>query len=228
MPQQFPPVSPLISQAFIIAMAKYNEELTRMTNLSARLSMRGLVPLAVMDIQRMSQLDCVLLSLEDERAAKMAGLAPEGNIIDFNYEKMFAELWVGGWYEILRAVRQRAGEAAARGDKTSGVEYADEFKSLLADFEQLRMPLEKYEIAKDKGLKEPLVFKRYPPNDDDTDNYIYDKEDPQRNHRMPSGLSARGSVMWLAMNPTSHEEHWIERRGLSERLLRLADHPTMK
>ena len=49
---------------------------------------------------------------------------------------------------------------------------SEEFKSLLTDFEQLRMPLEKYEIARDKSLPGPLPMKRYPPNNDETDEYI--------------------------------------------------------
>ena len=180
-----------------------------------------------MDIQRLGDLDLLLRCMEDELVAKAAGEIPAGDMFAYHYQKMFSELWVGGWYEILRAMRQRAKEALDRGDQTSGLATSDDFNSLLSDFERLRIPLEKYEIAKDKKLKRPLPMKRYPPNNDETDHVVYDSDDPQRSHHMLSGPSGRGSLTWLALDHSSDQEYWVERRGLSERLLALANHPAL-
>jgi hypothetical protein len=228
MPLNETPVSSLIAQAFAIAMRKYNAEATVMTQLSHRMAARCLVPVASADIQRQSHLDLVLRCMEDEQAARAAGSLPKGNMMTFHYQKLFSDMWIGGWYEILRALRQRADEALRRGESTCGFEASEEFKSLLADLERLRMPLEKYEIAKDRSMSGPLTMTRYPPNNDETDNYVYDPNDPRRDHIMPTGISSRGSVMWLALDHTSDRQYWIERRELSERLLALANHPTMK
>jgi|SRR5450759_2428863 len=190
---QTPPVSSLIAHAFSIAMTKYNAELTQMTNLSGRMASRCLIPFASMDIQRQSHLDLLLRCMEDEQAVRTAADA-EDNILTFHYQSMFSETWIGGWYEILRAIRQRADEALARGDKTSGLEASDEFKSLLIDFELLRIPLEKYEIAKDRSLKAPLLMTRYPLNNDESDDHVYDRQDPKREYHMPKGVSLIGNV----------------------------------
>jgi hypothetical protein len=223
-----PLVSALIPQAFNVAKAKCPDEYRAWTDLSPRLAARSLVPLAVVDIQRLGDLDLLLRCMEDEHVAKAAGEVLAGDMFGHHYQKMFSEMWIGGWYEILRAIRQRAEEASKRGDQTSGLTTSDEFNRLLSDIERLRMPLEKYEIAKDKSLKRPLPMKRYPPNSDATDDVVYDSKDPQRSHHMPSGLSGRGSLTWLALDHTSDNEYWIERRNLSERLLALANHPALK
>jgi hypothetical protein len=36
---------------------------------------------------------------------------------------------------------------------------------------------------------------------------------------MPSGFSARGSVMWQVIDLRAKTERWIERRDLSDRIL---------
>jgi hypothetical protein len=221
-------VSTLIPQAFSVAKAKYPAEHQAWITLSHRLAGRSFVPLASMDMQRLGDLDLLLRCMEDELVAKVAGEIPAGDMLGFHYQKMFSEMWIGGWYEIMRAIRQRAEEASDRGDQTSGLATSDEFNSLLKDFERLRIPLEKYEIAKDKVLKKPLTMKRYPPKNDETDDVVYDRNDRQRSHHMPSGPSGRGSITWLALDHTSDNEYWIERRDLSERLLALTNHPALK
>src|SRR5260370_38857687 len=96
----------------------------------------------------------------------------------------------------------------------------DEFKSVFADLELLRMPLAKFEIAKDKNLEQPLPMRRV--GDDETKPIeFYDPKDPSRFHIMPKGVSARGSAVWLALDVRNSRQHWIERRDLPDRLLSL-------
>jgi hypothetical protein len=95
------------------------------------------------------------------------------------------------------------------------------FKTPLADLELLRMPIAKYEIAKDKSMKRPLNLITRPRSDGTTDNHVYDKNDPSRSHPMQTGISDRGSMMWLAIEHSVPRQYWIERRGLADRLLAL-------
>ena len=80
----------------------------------------------------------------------------------------------------------------------------------------------KFEIAKDRKLREPLKLQKVPPNNDATDQAAYDGKDPARYHIMPSGMSSRGSVCWLALDHLTKSEHWVERRDLAERLLAMS------
>ncbi|WOH47852.1 hypothetical protein [Bradyrhizobium sp. sBnM-33] len=140
--------------------------------------------------------------------------------LTFHYQVMLSENWVVACYEILRAFRQRDDEANLGID---GVSAMAAFKSMFADLELLRMPLAKYEIAKDSQMKEPLTMRAIPPNNDATDKHIYDKKDPTRSHIMPTGMSGRGSMMWLVLDHSVPREYWVERQDLSNRLLALAN-----
>jgi hypothetical protein len=62
---------------------------------------------------------------------------------------------------------------------------------------------------------------RQPPNNDDSDSYRYSPDDPQKAHIMPTGLSARGSLMWRVIDLRSKRSYWLERRPLSERIVEL-------
>lgn len=142
--------------------------------------------------------------------------------MDFSvhYQMMFSETWIVGCYEILRTFQQRDREAAAAGQSPSGVCELDEFKSVFTDFELLRMPIAKSEIAKDKKLEQPLPMHRV--GDDKTKPIeFYDPKDPGRFHIIPTAASARGSAMWLALDGRNLQQYWVERRDLSDRLLAL-------
>jgi hypothetical protein len=138
----------------------------------------------------------------------------------FHYQVMLSESWVVNYYEILRAFRQRDDEANLGVD---GVSAMAAFKSIFADVELLRMPLAKYEIAKDRRMKEPLTMRAIPPNNDATDEHVYDKKDPTRSHIMPTGMSGRGSMTWLVLDHSVPREYWVERQDLADRLLALAN-----
>lgn len=210
-----PPVSLLLNSIFNVARAKYKAENEAWVQLSLRLSGRFKLVTAMSSIQREGNLDILLRCLEDEFDVNKD---TSGMDFSFHYQMMFSETWIVGCYEILRAFRQRDREAAAAGKSTSGVSELDEFKSIFTDFELLRMPMAKFEIAKDNKLEQPLPMCRV--GDGETKPIeFYDPKDPDRYHIMPKGVSARGSAVWLALDARSSRQHWVERRDLADRLL---------
>lgn len=212
-----PPLSPLFNSLFNVARAKYGAENKAWVQLSYCLAGRFNLPTAISSIQGQGDLDILLRCLEDEfNTSKDAS----GLDFTFHYQIMFSETWVVGCYEILRAFQQRDREAAAAGRPTSGVSELDDFKSIFTDFELLRMPIAKFEIAKDKKLEQPLPLRRV--GDGGTKPIeFYDPKDPGRYHIMPKGASPRGSAVWLALDVRNSREHWVERRDLADRLLSL-------
>ncbi len=212
-----PAVSRLLNSLFNTARAKYSAEHSAWVQLAYRLSGRFNLVMAVSSIQREGDLDLVLRCLEDELDTNDEKSA---TAFSFHYQMMFSEAWIIGCYEILRAFNQRDRDAAKAGRPTSGVSELDEFKSIFSDFELLRMPIAKYEIAKDDKLKQPLAMRRVGDGDDKPVEF-YDPKDPGRFHIMPSGVSERGSAMWLALDVRNSREHWVERRELADRLLAL-------
>ena len=220
-----PAVSPLINVAFNVSRAKYRDEHTAWTNLSGVLSGRFNLPIAMMNIQRQGDLDLLLRCMEDEfEANKAAEIADTtGSNMTFHYQLTLSEIWVVGCYELLRAFRQRDRDALKAGARTSGVSEMEAFKSIFADLELLRIPMTKFEIAKDDKLKEPLPLQRMPANNNATDQTTYDSKDPARYHLMPSGMSPRGSARWVALDHLTRREYWIERRDVAERLLAMGN-----
>ncbi|WP_421708967.1 hypothetical protein [Algihabitans sp.] len=213
------PVSQLLNQLFNIARAKYRAEHQAWVDLSIRLSGQFNLVTALPNIQREGDLDILLRCLEDEFDPNK-----EASGMDFSlhYQMMFSETWIIGFYEIIRTFQQRDLEAAAAGRSPSGVCESDEFKSVFTDFELLRMPIAKSEIAKDKKLKQPLPMRRV--GDDKTKPIeSYDPKDPGRFHIMATGVSARGSATWLALDGRDLQQYWVERRDLSDRLLALVN-----
>jgi hypothetical protein len=217
-----PPVSPYVASAFQIARATHNAKHASWTNLSARLAGRFSLPIATISLQRLGDLDLLLRCMEDEFQTNKTIEAADRFGLDYtvHYQVMLSESWVVNYYEILRAFRQRDDEANLGVD---GVSAMAAFKSIFADVELLRMPLAKYEIAKDRRMKEPLTMRAIPPNNDATDEHVYDKKDPTRSHIMPTGMSGRGSMTWLVLDHSVPREYWVERQDLADRLLALAN-----
>lgn len=219
MPQQFPPISPYLKTAFLLAKAKHPIENTAWTNLSGILAGRFSLPIAMINLQRQADLDLLLRCMEDEFEANKAADAA-GADFTLHYQLMLSETWVVACYEILRAFRQRENESALSDDSVAGL---ISFKSIFADLELLRMPISKFEIANERGIKQPLSMKAYPPNGDASDNPVYDKKDPARSCFLQTSLSSRGSMMWLALDHTVPRQYWVERRDLADRLLALGN-----
>jgi hypothetical protein len=212
-----PPVSPMLNSLFNVARAKYRAEHGAWVQLSYLLSGRFKVFAALGSIQREGDLDILLRCLEDEFNANTNASEID---FSFHFQIMFSETWIVGCYEILRAFQQRDRAAAAAGMATSGVSELDVFKSIFTDFELLRMPIAKFEIAKDNKLGQPLPMRRG--GDGATKSIeFYDPKDPDRFHIMPKGVSARGSAVWLALDGRNSRQHWVERRDLADRLLSL-------
>ncbi|MBB4196759.1 hypothetical protein CCR94_11205 [Rhodoblastus sphagnicola] len=212
-----PAVSPLLNGLFDIARAKYRAENEAWVKLSYSLSGQFNLVNAVTSIQSEGDLDILLRCLEDEFKTNNGASGMEFSV---HYQLLFSETWIVGCYEILRAFQQRDRDAVNSHRPTSGISELDSFKSIFTDFELLRMPIAKFEIAKDKRLEQPLPMRRV---GDDEANPIefYDPKDPSRFHLMPKGVSRRGSAQWLALDVQNSRQYWVERRDLADRLLSL-------
>jgi hypothetical protein len=176
--------------------------ITASKNLGAKLP-GSLLPVS---IQRAGRLDAVLRCMEDEFASGTLGA--EVTLWAGDSLVSFSEAWVGQVYEVLRLTVER-----------KLIAESDCLAQLAHDFRLLRIPMEKHEIAADRSLSEPIPMSRSPEQEGDT-VYHYDKNDLLRAHIMPSGISQRGSVQWLAVDVKANlTQRWIERRDLSERVL---------
>jgi hypothetical protein len=221
---QSPQITPYVEAAFKAARSNFPTQHRDWVNLSAGLAGRaGIAPLFV-SIQRLGDLDLLLRAMEAEAAQNGA---PQGPSMAFHYQMMLSETWVMASYEALRAIRQREAEAAeirhndVSSSASDDVSQLQIFKDLFRDLELLRMPIAKYELAKDQKMKAPLPMQAYPPNGDATDVQLYDKADPVGSHIMPSGLSDRKSVAWHVLDHSTSASYWVERRDLADRFLSL-------
>ena len=204
-------VTSLITSAFGLASQRYPDLHRQWNQVSVRLG--GLLPqsLLMAAIQRDGSLDLLLRCIEDDAATRMHAGQQLG--FDTHYQRMLSELWIGSVYESLRLLANSSRRLAPDDDG---------FRALKYDLTLLRIPIEKHEIAGDRKLVEPIKLQRRPPHGDDSDICQYAKDDPQRAHIMPSGISARGSMMWHVLDiRRENEVRWIERRSLSERILEL-------
>jgi hypothetical protein len=127
----------------------------------------------------------------------------------FNYQCIMSSQWVGSAYEIMRLISARRLSSA----------MGSEFPRLHRDFEVVRVPLEKHEIARDQKAHASLLMQHRGEDGPDGELYHYRYDDPQRAHIMPMGVSSRGSIMWHALDLVANEARWIERLSLSERFL---------
>jgi hypothetical protein len=164
----------------------------------------------VSSVQRAGELDVLVRCMEDEFCVHTDTQEPD---FSFHYQVILSESWVGHMYEITRLLKDRKRTPDNK-----------DFDALAHHLRLLRIPIDKHEIPGDKKLKAPLMMKRYPPKNEPSDIYEYSKDDPTRSHIMPTGVSGRGSVMWQVLDITSNESFWIERRGLSEKILAVFNH----
>jgi hypothetical protein len=164
--------------------------------------------LLILSIQRAGRLDAVLRCIEDEY---MSGALQETTLMWVGDPlASLSEIWIGQVYEIVRLTRER-----------KLIANSDFLEALAHDFRLLRVPMEKYEIAQDRSLTSPVLMSSFPAKNGDFE-YSYDKKDPLRAHIMPTGISLRGSMQWLAIDISgSLAQRWIERRDLSDRVLHL-------
>lgn len=166
----------------------------------------GLLPKSalLLSVQRYGELDLVLRCMEEELAPKLRN--NPGLDSHYQYQLLFSEIWVGGIYEILRLLNER--KLALDND---------EYRALFRDFELLRITIEKHDNANQGKLTAPLQMTTY----DQTKVYTFTKDDPQRSHIMPMVITAKGSVVWQAIDVRANTDRWIERRSLSDRMIAL-------
>lgn len=208
-------VTQLIADAFNKARSEHEDVAGRWISLSFRLGQFVPDSLISSNIQRLGDLDVLLRSMETETSQKLG----EGQFV--TYQSMFSSEWIGGCYEVLRAVRQRNTQRAESGQDGHAAISSPEFAELFRDLEVLRVGFEKHELPVDHKIKVPVTMTRTPPIDPKRDHYTYDPKDPNRAHIMPNGLSSRGSMMWLAADPVRGTTKWLERKELSDRILNL-------
>jgi hypothetical protein len=128
----------------------------------------GLLPTStlVSSVQRAGELDQLVRCMEDEFSFNQDGQKPSQEPdFSFHYQVMLSELWITEMYEIFRLLKDRK---LAPSD--------NEFDSLAHHLRLLRISIDKHEIAGDRKLEVPLMMKRYPPKDDDSDIYHYSKD----------------------------------------------------
>lgn len=203
-------ISDLISKAFAEARAREDAISDSWRTLSFNWGGRLGGSLLMPAIQGHGELDVSLRCYETEISTSISS-GSEDPHFKFNYLKMLSELWILSVYETVRTVNQRR-----------ILSESDTFKNLYLDLTLVRMPLVKHEIPKDNLITSPLHMRRVPSNAEDGASYVYDKGDPLRSHIMPCGVSANGSLMWQVIDLKRHLQYWVERRGLSDRILALA------
>lgn len=196
------PVSDLIVAAFSHSQRVEAELYKRWIKCSAILG-GGFANSAIgINIQWDGRLDVLLRSMEKESI----GITSEQIDLPLQCKHMFSVYWISSVYEWLRALNQRR---FLKGT----------LSEVFRQFELLRMGLQKHEIPKDDYLKEPISMVRMPLSNTQNDFYIYDTSDNLRGYIMPTGVSERGSAMWLVFDARNKSEFWLERRGLSDSLL---------
>lgn len=203
-------VTSMIGQAFQVSLTRCPELSNSWIEFSFRLG--GLLPNSQLSIsvQRIGRLDTLLRCMEDEFTA---AVTPPENVLYYESFVTISELWIGSAYEAVRLLSDK---------KRKLIKTTDEYNALLRDLALIRMPIEKHEIASDKAITKPLLMKRQPPRDDDSDLYAYVRNDTHRAHIMPTGTSQRGSIMWQVVDVKNGQEYWIERRELADRMLGLS------
>ncbi len=203
-------VSELIVSSYHLSVMQHTGVFESWISGSTRLGSALPGSLLILSIQRAGRLDVVLRCMEDE--FRSGTLQEATSLFITDHLASFSELWIGHVYEIVRLTRNK-----------NLIADSDFLKALAHDFKLLRIPMEKYEIAQDQSLKSPLLMSSFPAKNGDI-HYSYDKNDLQRAHSMPTGISHRGSMQWLAIDISSGlTERWIERRDLSDRLLQLLE-----
>jgi hypothetical protein len=197
-----------ISLAFGIAAARYPHLPERWVSASIRIGSQLPHSILMASIQRIGRVDMLLRAMEDELDGSQPPKPDDIEFMALDYQSSLSEDWIGSIYEITRLRKER------------NLVLPDSPEVEIARILRLlRMPLDKHEIANGPGLKVPLAMERSPPSGEARDRYVYDRNDPTRGHIMPTGVSARGSLMWHAIDGATLEATWFERRTIADALL---------
>ncbi len=202
-------VAGLIAAAFQQASHRQQPLHQSWIKISFRVGSRLPQSLLSFSIQQLGTLDLILRCMEDDFVVPAQSEATE-SILRFHFQKLLSDLWIGSAYEIVRLMTE-----------PKFMPGSDALIALAHDLRMVRVPLEKHAIAAEKKLKGPLRMRKSPPKGDESDEYLYSADDPTRAHIMPTGISSRGSVMWQTIDVSAGKEYWIERREISERMVKL-------
>ena len=183
--------------------------------LSFRLSARFNLPIASVNIQRLGDLDVLLRCIENEFDANRAAQRRRSSAA------MLSELWVVGWYEILRAFRRGTWFSSRRGSPTSGVNtgwipsrpYWRTLSCCACQWPNL-------EIAKDDKLEEPLAMWRVGETGGRPPRNFYDRAGIHLDlmiHADGLGIT-RFRIVEKVARPSKRSRNWVERRDLVCRL----------
>ncbi|MBR0714792.1 hypothetical protein [Bradyrhizobium liaoningense] len=122
---------------------------------------------------------------------------------------------------MVRALRDR--EQRNSQGNIARVFAAPDLDQLLHDLELVRVPLEKFELQRDRKLEAPLQMFTLPYADGIIDVSTYDRSDPNRALILPTGFSTvRGSYGWFTSDWQHGGPKWLYRRDLAETFLKLA------
>jgi hypothetical protein len=205
-------VTHLVSLAFSQARQRHSELFTSWVNISYKIG--GLLPASALftSVQAVGHLDVVLRCMEDDFQQNSSLEEPPW--FGSHYRGILSDLWVGSTYEIFRLLKARK------------LVTSEAFLALERDLATIRIAIEKHEIASDRKLPEPLQMATAPHYGGEVRQYSYDPRDPMRAHIMGRRISARGSTIWHALDGSTQEARWIERRMLAERVVDMWSHPT--
>lgn len=199
----------LIEGAFLLGRQR-NQDLARRW-VAASFHIGGLLPRSslTVSVQRVGELDIVIRCMEDELKTQ------DPNEIGFklNYLVTLSEIWIGSAYEIVRLLSER--ELAPQNAK---------FQTLSHELRLLRVPIEKHQIAADNRIDGEIVLETGPVGSDNIKEYVYKKEDKDRSYVVPTGITERFSVEWVAIDTQNGRSFWIERRYISDKFLSIWSH----
>lgn len=208
------PISRLLSSAFGLARAQNAGLSSEWKQISLRVGLGLPQSLLVVSIQRVGALDTLLRSIEAEVASALPDSEEDMDFVDL--QQNLSELWVGSVYEILRVLNERDLASPLNG-----------FSGIFREFTLLRIAIEKYELKNDTKIKTPVRLDRASSSEESV--FVeYLSGDPMRAIIMSGGISARGSVMWQAVDWQNASNVWIERQALSDRLIKMLAAPTVK
>jgi hypothetical protein len=210
-----PNIGQLIVAAFGLSRANEPDRNQRSIRVSHRIGSQLPQSLLAVSIQRLGEVDLVCRALEKE----MLSQPPRDGEMDlrFNYLIVLSEWWIASAYATCFTLKGRE------------LLSDSEFLGLADDLRMIRVQLEKYELASDRGLTEPLQFSptQLRPEEKEAPIHVYDKTDRLKAHIGRTAISTRHSVMWEVFDVRARTTRWYERLDLSDRMLNLLSPPAI-
>lgn len=203
-------VVPEIGQV-LVALFGYSRALApdinrRWIDASARAGSKLPHSLLMVSIQRVGELDLVCRAVEMELLRKP--FEPDQMDLRWNYLHLISEQWIGAAYSVCYILKDRALMTDAG------------FLDVADDLRKIRVQIEKFEIASDRSLKQPLHLSPIKEKiDEEVPVHVYDRKDRMRSHIPRNGRSERQSISWEVIDSRSMTSRWYERLDVAERLL---------